>query len=234
MQLALTLCSQEQDSCRPYSKVVSTAVGTDITTRFQRVFQQLKSFGFLLESDPKLPSVCTLTTGTPMKGSWWSHPMAQIIFQVNERLEDHKDVLITKLVAGKVTFVHRKLWPEIISIGASREPWQTKNLSASACRLLQLIDKRGSVITNELPPSTTKEKLGDVARELEKKLLLNATQIHTPSGAHAKVLETWEHWAGRVGFKSANVPVSAAKKVVEELLLKLNQEFAASAKLPWQ
>ena len=201
---------------------------------FQRIFQQLKKFGFLLESDPKLPSVVALITGGPLKSSWWSHPMAQIIFAVNERLEDHKDVLITKLVAGKVTFVHRKLWPEILSIGGARESWQLKNLSDSARRLLQLIDERASVITSELPPLTTKQKLGDVARELEKKLLINAAQVHTASGAHAKVLETWEHWAERVAFKTGRIPTDVAKKTLEDRLLKLNREFAASAKLPWQ
>jgi len=218
-----------------YSKVVSTVVGTDITTHFKLVFEQLKTFGLLLESDPKLPSVCTLIAGTPMKGSWWSHPMAQIIFQVNERLEDHKDVLITKLVAGKVTFIHRKLWPEIVSIGAAREPWQFSKLSNSAQWLLKTIDARGSISTDELPlPPPGKTKIGDAARELEKKLLVSGAQIHTESGAHAKVLETWPHWAAREGLADAKVSPAIAKKILEERMLKLNQESSASAKLPWQ
>ncbi|HWN08443.1 MAG TPA: hypothetical protein VNO50_04075 [Pyrinomonadaceae bacterium] len=218
-----------------YSKVVSTAVVTDITTHFQRVFQQLKGFGFLLESDPKLPSVCTLITGTPMKGSWWSHPMAQIIFQINERLEDHKDVLITKLVSRKVTFVHRKLWPEVVSIGAAREPWQFSKLSNSAQWLLKTIDAGGSISTDELPsPPPGKTKIGDAARELEKKLMIHGAQIHTESGAHAKVLETWPHWAARVGLAVPKVSPANAKKILEERMLKLNQESTASAKLPWQ
>ena len=210
-------------------------VRTDKTTHFQRVFQQLKKYGFLLESDPQLPSVCSLINGGPSKSSWWSHPMAQVIFTVNEELEDHQDVLITKLVTGKVTFVHRSLWPELNAIGTSREDWQMNKLSDPARLLLQSIDERGSVMTNELSPlGPGKVRVGDVARELEKSLLIIAAQIHTPSGAHAKVLETWAHWAERIGFKSAKVIVSAAKKAWEERLLKLNQEFDAAAKLPWQ
>ena len=209
-------------------------MGTDTTPHFQRVFRSLKKYGFLLESDPRLPSVCTLITGESLKSSWWSHPMAQTIFAVNEQLEDHKDVLITKLVAGKVTFVHRSLWPELISIGTSRDDWQNK-LSEPASLLLKLIDERSSIITNELPPiGSGKVKAGDLARELEKKLLVNAAQIHTASGAHAKVLETWEHWAERVGFQSGQIPFDKAKSTLEERLLRLNQEFLASAKLPWQ
>ncbi len=206
-----------------------------MATHFQRIYYQLSSIGFLLESDPKLPSVCTLITGEPLKSSWWSHPMAQVIFQVNERLDDHKDVLITKLVSSKVTFVHRKLWPEILSIGIAREPWQLKNLSNSARLLLLMIDERGSVTTDQLPPPPSgKAKVGDAARELEKKLLVNGDQIHTVSGAHAKVLETWPHWARRVGFRNPKTPTANAKKTLAALLLKLNQEFAAAAKLPWQ
>lgn len=210
-------------------------MGTDTATHLQQILRQLTKFGFLLESDPKLPSVCTLITGEPLKSSWWSHPLAQIIFQVNAQLEDHQDVLITKLVAGKVTFVHRKLWPEILSIGVAREPWQLENLSNSARWLLQTIDERGSLTTDKLPPPPSdKAKVGDAARELEKKLLINGAQIHTASGAHAKVLETWPHWAGRVGFKNSTIPVARAKKRLEERMLKLNQEFGASARLPWE
>ena len=210
-------------------------MGTDIDTQFQLVFQRLRKAGFLLESDPKLPSVCTLITGEPLKSSWWSHPLAQTIFQVNELLEDHKDVLVTKLVAGKVTFVHRKLWPEILSIGVTRETWQLKKLSNSARALLQLVDERGSLTTDKIPPQALgKAKVGAVARELGTKLLINGAQIHTASGAHAKSLETWGHWAARVGFKDPHLPVVDAKKKFEKLMLKLNQEFDASAKLPWQ
>ena len=159
--------------------------------------------------------------------------MAQVIFQVNECLEDHKDVLITKLVSGKVTFVHRKLWPEILAIGVVREAWQLKNLSNRARWLLQTIDERGWLMTDELPPPSGKAKVGDLARDLEKRLLINGAQIHTVSGAHAKVLETWPHWASRVGLTST-ISAPQAKKRLEERMLKLNQEFAAAAKLPWQ
>jgi hypothetical protein len=208
---------------------------TKIEAHIKIVMTQLKRDGFLLESDPKLPSVCTLIAGAPLRGSWWSHPLAQTIFQVNEQLEDHPDVLITKLVSGKVTFVHRNLWPEVLSIGSAREPWQLKNLSDSARWLLQTIDERGSLTTDKTTPLPSgKAKVGDMSRELEKKLLVNGAQIHTTSGAHAKVLETWPHWAGRVGFKNPNLSVVRAKQRLEERLLKLNQEFAASAKLPWQ
>ncbi len=211
------------------------AVGTTTGSHFQRVFQQLKKYGFLLESDPRLPSVCASITGESLKSSWWSHPMAQVIFDVNEQLEDHQDIVITKLVAGKVTFVHRSTWPHLTSIGTSRENWQMSKLSVSARRLLALVDERGSVITNELPPlGRGKLTVGDVTRELERKLLILAVQVHTAKGAHAKALETWDHWVARKGFQIPIIPSDKAKQTLEDRLLKLNRKFAAAAKLPWQ
>ena len=205
---------------------------------FKRVYSKILSFGFLLESDPKLPSVCTLITGAPLRGSWWSHPLAQTIFQVNQKLEDHPDVLITKLVSGKVTFVHRDLWPEVLAIGTAQESWQMEGLSASAQALLKTVEETGAIRTDKigLPGLKTarKNKPGDIARELERKLLIHAEQIHTASGAHAKLLETWKQWAERVEFKSATIVVEQAKRELAKRLLKLNQEFEASAKLPWQ
>ena len=207
---------------------------TDAATHFKLIFDELKRLGFLLESDPKLPSVSSLITGAALKTSWWSHPLAQTIFNVREQLEDHADVLVTKLVSGKVTFVHRKLWPEIFAIGAAREPWQLKGLSDSARSLLKMIDENGSLTTDKLSwPQSRKEKPGDFARELEKRLLVHSDQFHTEHGTHAKLLETWEHWAKRTGFQSSTIPAQKAKTNWEERMLKLNQQFGASAKLPW-
>jgi hypothetical protein len=202
---------------------------------FNNVFSKILSYGFLLESDTKLPSVCSLITGAPLRGSWWSHPLAQTIFQVNEKLEDHPDVLITKLISGKITFVHRNRWPEIVAIGTSKEPWQMKGLSASAKTLLKTVEKAGAVQTDKLewPSLQSTAKLGDLARDLERTLLIHAEQIHTASGAHAKALETWEHWGERKGFVSTSIQPDEAKRNLEERLRKLNDEFEGSARLPW-
>lgn len=204
-------------------------------TYFQRIFRKLKSLGFLLESDPKLPSVATMITGGPLRGSWWAHPLGQEIFQVNERLDDHKDVLIMKLISGKVTFVHRKVWSQVFAIGTARETWQLKKPSAEAEALLKQIDDSGSLTTADVLKSLKwTMKLGDVARELEKRLLVVGTQFHSASGAHEKRLETWEHWAQRVKFVPASVSVAMAKTNLEDRLQALNLEFNAKAKFPWQ
>jgi hypothetical protein len=202
---------------------------------FQTVLGCLQEIGFLLESDAKLPSVCSLVTGETMRGSWWSHPSAQSIFQINERLEDHEDVLITKLVSGKVTFVHRVIWSEVVAIGRAREAWQLKQLPAAAKSLLDEIETKGSVTTAEISwPRSAEMKLGDAARTLEKRLLIVGTQFHSESGAHQRHLETWGHWLKRRKFNPAKISATTAKAKLEMKLKSLNDRFAGSGKLSWQ
>ena len=123
-------------------------------------------------------------------------------------LSDHPDVTVTKLVAGKVTFVHRSLWSNLIAVGRARDEWQTRQLSTPATLLLRKLDQEGSLITGKLGKEFG-EKTGDAARELELKLLIHSEQFHTESGFHARLLETWDHWATRL--KVRNKPIEPSK-----------------------
>jgi hypothetical protein len=208
-------------------------VKTRAGEKLKLVLARLKAYGFLLESDQRLPSVCSIVTGEPLRGSWWAHPKAQTIFQVNESLEDHADVLLTKMISGKVTWVHRQLWPELFSIGKSKKNWQMNDLSTAAAMLLDHVTAAEMVRTDQIEWPYLKTKPGDAARELEKKLLIVSAQVHTESGAHAKTLETWEHWAERTSLDSGHVPAEKAMKLLESRLDKLNKEFAGKGRLPW-
>lgn len=63
-----------------------------------------------------LPSVAEAVAGEPIVGSWWSHPKAQVIFDALSEIDDDVDVRCFKLVDGKVTFVHRRLWPALVRL----------------------------------------------------------------------------------------------------------------------
>ena len=162
--------------------------------------------------------------------------MAQTIFQVNEQLEDHPHVLITKLVSGKVTFVHKDLWSEILAIAVAQDRWQMKGLSTSARELLRTVEEIGSLRTDRvesMKPRVAKNKPGTVARELELRLLIHSEQVHTQSGAHAKLLETWDHWSDRKGFVRAEVTADEARESLDARLRKLNTKYVGAARLPW-
>jgi hypothetical protein len=132
-----------------------------------------------------------LLTGQRSKGSWWADDAAHTIFAITQELEDHADVAITKLISKKVTFVHRKQWSRLFAVASARDDWQLEGLSKPAQSLLKEIDRDGTLFTNSVKGSSV-AKIGDVARELELRLLVHSDQFHTESGAHAKRLETWK------------------------------------------
>ena len=204
----------------------------DLRKHFDKVFQELKDSGLLLLSDSNLPSVSGLIAGEKFRGSWWAHKEAQTIFAVSEMLEDHKDILIVKLISDKVTFVHRELWGRIYSIGVAREDWQLKNLSPAAKLLLETVDDEGSLQTNKLGKKFA-SKPGDVARELELRLLVHAEQKHSESGAHTKVLQTWDTWAKSVGLRARANSASVARLFLEERLAQINMNHNGHGRLPW-
>jgi hypothetical protein len=68
-----------------------------------------------------VPSLAEAVAGGPIRGSWWGHPKGSEIFRVAEAISDADDVLVCKLVEGKVTYVHRRLWPALVKL-ASRFP----------------------------------------------------------------------------------------------------------------
>jgi hypothetical protein len=201
---------------------------------FKTALQTLRRLGLLLETDAHLPSVASLIAGEPISGSWWSHPLAEKIYITLGQFADHRDVMFTKLLSGKVTLVHRRVWPEIFAIGPARTPWQMKGLLKSARNLLKMIDEQGSIRTDQIAwPKSATAKPGEAARELEKKLLIHGRQFHTETGAHAKLLESWEAWAKRVAFTGERISTDEAKKKMEERVRKLNEQFEAKARLPW-
>jgi hypothetical protein len=61
-----------------------------------------------------VPSLAEAIAGGPIRGSWWGHPKGREIFRAAGAVGDSPDVLVCKLVDGKVTFVHRRLWPALV------------------------------------------------------------------------------------------------------------------------
>ena len=78
--------------------------------------------GMLLESAPgPMPNVAELVAGEPIRGSWWSHPSSHAIFDALNLLAASPDVVRTRLVNGKVTLIHRRLWAALVRL-ANRLP----------------------------------------------------------------------------------------------------------------
>ena len=65
-----------------------------------------------------VPSLAEAVAGGRIRGSWWGHAKGHEIFRVAEAISEHPDVLVCKLLQGKVTFVHRRLWPALVKLAA--------------------------------------------------------------------------------------------------------------------
>jgi hypothetical protein len=206
-----------------------------VVKTFRESLGELKRSGLLLLADNRLPSITTIVAGKPIRGSWWGHPKGREIFHVVCQIADHPDVAVTKLISGKVTFVHRKLWPALLTIGTAREPWQMKGLSRKARSLLQIVDRKGEVRTDRLPvsPRSKRSACREAIRELESRLLVYGEEFHSESGAHAKRLESWKHWEGRVGLNPAWITTELARHEMEKAAQKIARGPSEIPKLPW-
>jgi len=182
-----------------------------------RALDALSDRGLLLLHDAKRPSLTTLVAGTPVRGSWWGHPAGRHIFQVASALDDHPDVAFIPLVDGKVTLVHRSLWPALLSVGESRSSWQMEGLSAVERALLLEVDRQGQLRAS-----------GKASKALASALLVHSHQVHTQRGAHATELQTWH------SFREARQIQQATDEAKGRAALELAAEPLGGRKtLPW-
>ncbi len=177
---------------------------------FSDLLEALEEYGLLLQQDKALPSVVGLLVGS-VKGSWWGHPESHRIFALTGELEDHPDVLVCKLVSGKTTFVHRRLWPALLAaaLEASRD-----GLSEEEQALLGRVEREGTVRAS-----------GKAGRALQQRLLVLGRQVHTETGHHATQLRAWPEWAREVGVE----PAKDGRALLEGVLAHL----AGKGRLPW-
>lgn len=83
----------------------------------------IKTNGITLESGRgPVPNLAQTIAGEAIRGSWWAHPKGHVIFLCSRAIRESKDVLVCRLVGGKVTYVHRRLWPALVRLGKQFDP----------------------------------------------------------------------------------------------------------------
>jgi hypothetical protein len=70
----------------------------------------------LASAQGPVPRLADIIAGESIKGSWWAHPKSHEIFAIFQEVGESPDILICRLVNGKVTFVHRRLWPALVRV----------------------------------------------------------------------------------------------------------------------
>ena len=84
----------------------------------------IRTHGVVLETARgEAPSLAEAIAGEPIGGSWWAHPKSHEIFALTRTARESEEVLVCRLVSGKITFVHRRVWPALVRLAGrlSRE-----------------------------------------------------------------------------------------------------------------
>jgi hypothetical protein len=86
-----------------------------IVSSTEEAFSFVREHGVVLASaNGPAPRLTEFITGEPIKGSWWAHPKSHQIFAVLQSISESKDILTCRLIDGKLTLVHRRLWPALV------------------------------------------------------------------------------------------------------------------------
>ncbi len=124
----------------------------------------------LTSSNDQVPSLVEELTGQRVRGPWWSHPKAHLIYNTYRRIVECEHVLTVKLVEGKVTFVDMDVWAALLSAVVDAQ-WQQRvrsRLQSLSRELLSLVEERGILL---LTPSSV-PTLG-----VEYRMLRNASRF---------------------------------------------------------
>jgi hypothetical protein len=83
------------------------------------VLDFIKQHGIVLQAGHgPVPNLAETIAGEPIRGSWWGHPRGREIFHTIQTISESPEVLVCKLIEGKVTFIHRRLWPALVKLAS--------------------------------------------------------------------------------------------------------------------
>lgn len=68
-----------------------------------------------------IPSLAEAIAGERIRGSWWAHEKGRAIFRALTAVYESPDVVATPLVDGKLTLIHRRLWPALATLARAGE-----------------------------------------------------------------------------------------------------------------
>jgi hypothetical protein len=85
----------------------------------------IEQHGIVLEAGQgPAPTLARQVLGPSVRGSWWSHPKAKEFFRLTRAVRENPAILVCRLVNGKITYVHKRLWPalarQVHDLGAAR------------------------------------------------------------------------------------------------------------------
>jgi hypothetical protein len=85
--------------------------------RSVEVLAWVKERGVVLQSAKgPVANVAEFIAGESIRGSWWGHAAGKEIYEILNVLDESPDIVTTRLINGKVTLVHSRVWPAIVRV----------------------------------------------------------------------------------------------------------------------
>jgi hypothetical protein len=199
-----------------------------------RIEKEFGRIGLLLQHDRELASFTTLVAGQPIGGSWWGHPLGHDIYDLLGEFERGSGALSAKLVSGKITYVHPRLWPAFLRLAQHDEDARALGLSPWAMSLRKLVLEKHLVRADELVASkfATSRVLSRAVRELEERVLVHTDSLHTATGAHTKVLEAWSRWAASNNVDGSRCSLTKATAELAQAVDRLREGSSRRPRVP--
>src|SRR5438067_7423790 len=77
----------------------------------------VRSHGIVLEgARGPVPILAEAVAGERIHGGWWGHAKGREIFAATRVVRASSEVLACRLLGGKVTYIHRRIWPAIVRL----------------------------------------------------------------------------------------------------------------------
>lgn len=110
----------------------------------------------LVSARGPVPSLVEAIAGEPIKGSWWGHSQGHRVFAILEVVSDSEEVLVCRLVKGKITLVHRRLWPALVRLAARFPPERISKVKQEHTSIGRHVNKEVP-FPLWVPPEVTKQ-----------------------------------------------------------------------------
>jgi hypothetical protein len=125
------------------------------------------------------PRLTEAIVGEPIKGSWWVHAQSRRIFAILGAVADSEQVLVCRLINGKVTLVHRRLWPSLVRLADRFAPRQLSQVREEHTA-------SGRHVSHEVPfPQWVPADVSRQARKIGEKKALAAFGAWVPPSSPA-------------------------------------------------
>jgi hypothetical protein len=135
----------------------------------------VEKFGIVLESaQGPVPNLAAVITGEGIRGSWWAHKKSREIYLVTRGVRESDQVVVCRLLEGKVTYVHRRLWPALVRISR-----KIPKVQLTAIREVHLEGGRHQIVETPFP-DWVPEEVREQAKKLSERQAESAVEETVP------------------------------------------------------